>query len=99
MIGMKRHFMPERAAGVFATYEFRVDEQTFHVIVEDGLLEVIQGAARRPVATLLTDTHTYLSLGIGHLSLAEAVDSGRARIDGDRSAMERCAAMFRVPER
>ncbi|MFJ2782613.1 MULTISPECIES: winged helix-turn-helix transcriptional regulator [unclassified Streptomyces] len=60
-----------------------LDEGEFHVRVgADGGVAYGDGAAEAPDACLRTDTATCRALAAGELTLAEAVASGRAVLDG-----------------
>jgi DNA-binding HxlR family transcriptional regulator len=79
------------------TYEFRVDEEAFHVRVEDGEAEARQGPAVNPDLIIRGGTRAFLDLAAGRLGPAEAMESGVIRFEGDRDALARCLEMFGVP--
>lgn len=77
-------------------YEFRVGHETITVAASGGAIEVRAGAAESPDLVLHTDAETFAKLGLGRISSAEAIDSGRLSIEGDPRAGERCAAIFDI---
>lgn len=79
------------------TYEFRVDEEAFHVRVEDGEAEARQGPAVNPDLVIQGATRAFLDLAAGRLGPAEAMESGVIRFEGHRDALARCLRMFGVP--
>ena len=87
-------FDPEAARGVTAEYELRADGELVAIRVEDGELDVRASAADDPQLVLETDPATLLELVSGDLSPAEAVASGRARVDGDAAELDRFVALF-----
>ena len=96
-LALKILFEPEQARGIHETYEFRVDGHSVHAIVDNGQIETQQGAARRPGCAFITDADTFMTIGARQLTVDEALASGRARVEGDRDAWERCTAIFPVP--
>jgi alkyl sulfatase BDS1-like metallo-beta-lactamase superfamily hydrolase len=91
-------FDPERAAGLGASYEFRLGEDRFRAEVAGGRLEIERGSAERPDATVETDAGTLAALVYDDLELDDALSSGELEINGDREAVERYLALFPLPE-
>jgi DNA-binding HxlR family transcriptional regulator len=100
-LALKILFEAERARGVYETYEFRIGTDAIHAIVDDGRIEVAEGPARRPAAAcaFITDADTFGAIGARELTVHDAIASGRARVEGDPTAWERCEAIFPIPER
>jgi DNA-binding HxlR family transcriptional regulator len=71
-----------------AVVEVRVDEEVFHVWLKDGAVDVREGAAETPDATLMSDRATFLRLAGGETSLGEALQRKQASIEGDRRLAE-----------
>jgi DNA-binding HxlR family transcriptional regulator len=86
-------FNPEAARGLTERYAFVVDGDAFTAQVVDGALEASLGAADDADVVVETDMETFFGLASGELAPREAVKSGRARVEGDLNALERC---FRV---
>jgi DNA-binding HxlR family transcriptional regulator/putative sterol carrier protein len=86
MRALEAMFRPEAARGVRETYEFRLDEEVFHVRVDDGRMEVREGHADDPAWIVETDVGTFIGLGARIIDGAEAVASGRAKVSGDLAA-------------
>ncbi|MGK5730239.1 winged helix-turn-helix transcriptional regulator [Streptomyces sp. URMC 124] len=89
-------FRPAAARGLHETYEFRIDDFVFHARVDDGTVDMGQGPADGPAATLITGLATLLQLGAGTLSLEDAFTGGSATATGDPEAGVRMAAAFGV---
>ncbi|QLE75114.1 hypothetical protein FGW37_29040 [Streptomyces rectiverticillatus] len=89
-------FRPDAARGVHETYEFRIGDFLFHARVDEGTVEMNQGPASDPAATLITDLATLLQLGAGTLTLEDAFAGGSATAEGDPEAGLRMAAAFGV---
>lgn len=88
----------EPASGARETYEFRVDEEAFHVRVEDGETEAWQGPApTNPDLVIRGGTQAFLDLAAGRLGPTEAMESGVIQFEGDRDALARCLEMFGAP--
>ena len=95
--GLKILFRPEAAAGIHETYECRVSDQVIHVRVDDGSIQLVQGAAAKPDLIVTTDYETWRAMASGALSGPEAVAAGRFRFEGEPAAAMHFAQMFRRP--
>jgi DNA-binding HxlR family transcriptional regulator/putative sterol carrier protein len=98
ILSFRTMFDPERAAGLGASYEFRLGEDRFRAEVAGGRLEIERGSAERPDATVETDAGTLAALVYDDLELDDALSSGELEINGDREAVERYLALFPFPE-
>jgi DNA-binding HxlR family transcriptional regulator len=78
------------------TYELRVDEETFHVRVEDGNAGLRYGSASEPDLVVSGSGETILSLAAGKLKLEEAIKSGAVQVQGDSGAARRCLGSSRA---
>src|ERR671917_2958010 len=65
------------------SYEFHVDDEVFHVWIEDGGPEVRQGSAPDPVLVVRSDFQTLLAVAAGRIEPSEAVASGAIGTEGD----------------
>jgi DNA-binding HxlR family transcriptional regulator len=96
LLALRATFQPEAARGLRASYEVRLGEIVVHVRIERGALEV--GAGPLPGADLALETDmTIRALMTGELSPREAVKSGRVRLRGKRSLLERFVEVFHIP--
>lgn len=84
----------EAAAGVHDIYEFRVDDEVFHVVVDDGDVEIGDGPAEQPDAVFEGDPKRFLGIAAGYPPSADDVAAGRVRIKGDPDAVARSARIF-----
>jgi putative sterol carrier protein len=94
MVALQSTLKPPAAGGPREIYEFRVDDEAFHVKAERDELEVRQGPAADPDLIVGGDVETFLAIAAGRLLPAEAVDTGAIRVEGDRQALARCLAML-----
>ena len=91
---MKSTFRPEAAQGVRETYEYRIDDEVFHVRVEDGTMEAAQGPGWRPAFVFTSDTQTFLRVGTGQLNSEEAIRTGALKLEGSMEALQRSFEIF-----
>lgn len=92
-------FDPEAARGVTETYVLKIDDDVFTARIEDGHLEATCGAAEDRDVLVETDIETFFPLVAGDLAPAEAVKEGRASIEGDPDAVERCFKVLSMAPR
>ncbi len=79
----------EAATGINEVYEFRIDGDVFHVIVDDGAVDAVQGPAVDPVVIVESDLKTFVEIGSGRTDPFEAMADGRSAILGDGDAVRR----------
>jgi DNA-binding HxlR family transcriptional regulator/putative sterol carrier protein len=93
-LAMRATFHADSAQGVSETYEMRIDDEIFHMIIDNGALTTAEGAAQDPDLVFTTDLKTFLAIGAGQIGPIEAVAGGRAVISGDAAAAMRCLEIF-----
>lgn len=84
----------EAAQGVVETYEYHVGGFVFHFTVDDGSIQLHQGAARDPIATLTTDEATWADLASGNITGSTSTATGALELAGDPEALERVRSIF-----
>jgi DNA-binding HxlR family transcriptional regulator len=97
ILSFRTMFDPQAAEGLEASYELRLGEDRFRAVVADGQFEVIRGNAERPDATIEAEPATLTALVYEGRGLAEALDSGEVKIQGDEEAVERFLDLFPLP--
>ena len=83
-------FRGDEARGVHATYQFRIDGESFHAEIHDGSVVAALGEAESPDLVVATDTATSIELMQRRLAPRAAVRSGAVAISGTVSEFERC---------
>jgi DNA-binding HxlR family transcriptional regulator len=98
ILSFRTMFDPDAAAGLRAVYELRLGEESFRAEVDEGRFEIARGRAERPDATIEADAGTLTSLVYEGRPLAEALQAGDVKIEGDGEAVERFLGLFPLPE-
>lgn len=98
LLSLRARFRPDRAEGVRETYEFRIDDETYHARVADGGVTTRRGSAADPELVLITDADTLFELASGDLELESALEQDLLRVSGDPEALERMGRIFAGPE-
>jgi DNA-binding HxlR family transcriptional regulator len=93
-LAMLAAFRPEAAIDISEVYEFRIDDEMLHARIDEGTIEVRRGAAAAPDLVFITDTRTLRKILSAQSTLTDAVAAGKARTEGDPSALRRCASLF-----
>jgi DNA-binding HxlR family transcriptional regulator len=83
-------FRAERARGVRATYEFRIDGDSFHVEIDDGVVAAALGETHSPDLVVVTDVATSIDLMQRRTAPRAAIRSGAVAINGTVAEFERC---------
>jgi len=84
----------EAARGIHETWEFRIDDETFHLRVADGAVSPAVGAAPRPDLVVTMDADTLLEMFSGTLAAVDAVSQGRVSFDGPPEVLEHALAVL-----
>ncbi|HKT83144.1 MAG TPA: winged helix-turn-helix transcriptional regulator [Solirubrobacterales bacterium] len=99
VLALRSLFDAEAAGETDAAYELRLGEQSFHIEIAGGQVDLGRGAADAPAATIgVTDAPTFGAILAGQLPLDEAIASGAARIEGSKQAAKRFLRVFPMPE-
>jgi len=75
-------------------YEFKIDDETFHIDVSDSVVHVIAGPAATPSVTVKTDAVTFVQIGAQKLSPLAATVTGKLSLEGDANAVLRACALL-----
>lgn len=82
------------AMGVRETYQYVVDGEAFHFIVNDGEIELRDGWAEDPGVVVATDEATWAALATGTTTDRAAAATGALSVSGDRQAAKRLGKIF-----
>lgn len=80
------------------TYEFLIDGEGFHLVVDDGAVQPRAGRARDAALILSMSAGTLLDLLSGALAPLDALGGGRVEVQGPAAALERCVAIVAGPQ-
>ena len=97
MLTLRTYFRPAEARP--AMIQVRLGDRFYLVRVGAGGVEVTAGQATTGDARVDTDPDTFVALLTGRLDLAESVESGAVRVDGDLAAVTRLVSGVSMPER
>jgi alkyl sulfatase BDS1-like metallo-beta-lactamase superfamily hydrolase len=77
-------------------YELRVGADVFTVDGTSGSVRVRRGTADQPDAALTTDADTLHAVALGKHAIAETVESGDLRLDGDPPAISGLTSLLQA---
>jgi DNA-binding HxlR family transcriptional regulator/putative sterol carrier protein len=92
-------FNADAARGLTETYVLVIDGDAFTARLENGALDATVGAAVDADVVVETTMETFFGLASGELAPSEVAESGRARVEGDRAALERCFQVLSLAPR
>jgi DNA-binding HxlR family transcriptional regulator/putative sterol carrier protein len=75
-------------------YEFKIDDEMFHIDVRDGIVHVLAASAEKPAVTVKTDAVTFVQIGARKLSPLAATVTGKLSLEGDANAVLRACALL-----
>lgn len=91
--GMLSFFNPELARGLNQTYEFRVDDEVFHVTVQDGHAIGNMSRAHHPDLVWVSESRAFMELVLGMTPIDKAAASN-ALVIGDRHMLKQVLELF-----
>ena len=97
LVSLRTLFDPERADGFEALVRLQLGDDSFAAVVSAGEVDVERGEPATPDATITTDPSTLLDVLHGRRELADALDSGDLRIEGDETIGTRFTTLFPLP--
>jgi putative sterol carrier protein len=97
--GMKRHFLPEKAAGQKAVIQYDVKAPdavlTYQIEIEGDRCEVSKGATRPARVTLTLTFPNFLRLVSGRLNGVQAFFTGKLKVGGDAMFAQTMQSWFK----
>lgn len=93
-LALTARFQADKAAGIDAIYEYDVGGHVFHARIRNQSIETRPGTALSPDVRLVTDEETFLDLATESLSVEQAVESGRLRMEGTPEAIRSSLEIF-----
>src|SRR5262249_30503817 len=84
----------QAAKAVRETYQYLVGRSAFHFTVDDGSIELHDGQAHNPAATLTTDEETWADIASGKITASSAIATGALTLTGDPQAAKRLKKIF-----
>ncbi|MGH3148358.1 MAG: winged helix-turn-helix transcriptional regulator [Rubrobacter sp.] len=95
MVALRSAFGTGPAGGRPGTYEFRIDGETYYLLVGNGgEVEARQGVAPDPDLVVAGDAETFLAVASGRLGPEEAVESGALRVEGEHEESREALPAF-----
>jgi DNA-binding HxlR family transcriptional regulator len=98
VLALRSLFDRDAAGDLEATYQLGLDGEPFMVKLAGGELDLARGEVSEPALAIETDASTLAALLTRQLPLAEALESGAARIEGSTKEARRFLALFPMPE-
>jgi putative sterol carrier protein len=83
---LTERFVPDAAKGVTATYQFEIGGEgggTYTVKVENGVMQVTEGATESPSTTIKMQAVDYIEMVNGKLSGTMAFMKGKLKVTGN----------------
>lgn len=84
----------EATKGVHETYQFVVGDSAFHLIVDDGSIDVRDGHAGDPAVVVTSDEETWADIASGKVRPSSAARRGDLVTTGDSRAVKRLGEIF-----
>ncbi|QBS39484.1 winged helix-turn-helix transcriptional regulator [Nocardia sp. CS682] len=76
------------------SYEFRIGDEVFHVLCENGTARVVDGSPDDPALVVTADPETFIRIGTEQLGILDAMLSGNLTVSGDSTSLSRCLRLL-----
>ena len=99
MSKMPAAFIPEKAAGLDATIQFKftgAEPGEWYATIKDGKVDVAQGTHASPKMTLTADSADYVKIFTGELDGMQAFMGGKLKLAGDLNLAMKLTQMFKI---
>ena len=99
MSKMPGAFIPEKAAGLDATIQFKftgAEPGEWYAVVKDGKVEVAQGTHASPKMNLTADSADYVKIFTGEIDGMQAFMQGKLKLAGDLNLAMKLTQMFKI---
>ena len=87
-------FVPDASKGVDAIYQFEFDVGTWHVHVNDGAMNINQGAHTDPASTIQAKEADWVKIINGEMNGLRAVMTRKMKVSGNISAARKMQKIF-----
>ena len=92
---LPQRFKPDAAKGMNAVFQFELEgDGTYHVVVNDGTMQIHEGANAAPTATIKMKSADYVQMVNGKLSGTMAFMKGQMKVTGNLLAAQKMQAIF-----
>lgn len=94
---MPEAFRPERARRVNAVVQFKLSGEgggDWHAAIKDGTCTVTEGLCEDADATIMMQASDYVALATGRLGGMRAFLSGKVKVSGDPTILQRMQSWF-----
>jgi alkyl sulfatase BDS1-like metallo-beta-lactamase superfamily hydrolase len=94
VVGLKLTFRPARARTRRITYQLNLDQESYLVRIDDGVLHARHGEADEPDSVIATSTQDLLALLGGRLTPSEALSTGTVALQGPAEELTEFVRVF-----
>jgi DNA-binding HxlR family transcriptional regulator len=88
-VALQARYDQAASVGMHERYEMRIDDEPYVVTADDGRVTVERGEAPDAAVRITLDLDTVMQIGIGTLTITEAREAGRTKLEGEPAALER----------
>ena len=99
MSKMPEAFLPEKAAGLDATIQFKftgAEPGDWYATIKDGKVAVSKGVFAAPKMTLTADSADYVKIFTGEIDGMQAFMQGKLKLAGDLNLAMKLTQMFKL---
>lgn len=97
MLSFKAKFEAARAGDLAVAIAFRFGEESFAVVVRDGVQSIERGEPAAPDVVVTGPPPAFAGVIYGKVPLALMEQHGAIAVEGDRAAFQRFADLFEMP--
>ncbi len=94
---LDQRFQPEGAKNLQAVFQFELSGDgggTYHILVDNGTMKVVEGAHATPTATIKMTGEDYVKMVNGKINGTMAFMKGQMKVTGNMLLAQKMQAMF-----
>ncbi|MET4693147.1 SCP2 sterol-binding domain-containing protein [Endozoicomonas lisbonensis] len=94
--GLSDRFDAGAAAGLNIVFQFNItDGDPFHIDVNDGTCDIVEGTSNNPSVSLISDTDTFVGIMTGEVNGMQAFMTGKLRTEGNMMLASKLGELFK----
>ena len=92
---LENNFNPDAAKGLDLVFQFNIeDDQNYHLIINDGTCQLVEGDHEDPSVTLIMNSETLEGIVSGETDGMQAFMAGQLRAEGDMMLATKLGELF-----
>ena len=93
--GMAAIYNPSAIPGLKAVVQFNLDNDNYHLIINETECQAYEGAHEAPTTTIISPANVWMDVSMGKIDGAQAMMKGLYKVEGDMGVLMKMNKIFR----